>query len=249
MQLHRSSALAIVRREAETVRASDPLFGVSLSAAILDDSGSAMRWPIKSGNGSADERMSASGSRGSPVTRITPRPSGRGGEPGSAKHCRSRSCDARTAAAAVELQGIRRAAGLARVELALASRPRRSRLIAAKPVVRLPSGEHSSFRFDRNVGISRSCNGHHRGRIRRHRRRGDDHQNVTIGRKDALPGRAPRIGRGVLLSSGATILGDVSIGDFAKIGAGSVVTNDVPRGCTAIGVPARLTNCPEGVLA
>ncbi|WMT74046.1 serine acetyltransferase [Bradyrhizobium sp. Ash2021] len=75
------------------------------------------------------------------------------------------------------------------------------------------------------------------------------YQNVTIGRKDALPGRAPRIGRDVLLSSGATILGDVSIGDFAKIGAGSVVTNDVPSGCTAVGVPARLTNCPEGVLA
>jgi serine O-acetyltransferase len=75
------------------------------------------------------------------------------------------------------------------------------------------------------------------------------YQNVTIGRKDALPGRAPRIGRGVLLSSGTTILGDISIGDFAKIGAGSVVTNDVPSGCTAVGVPARLTNCPEGVPA
>jgi serine O-acetyltransferase len=72
-------------------------------------------------------------------------------------------------------------------------------------------------------------------------------QNVTIGRKHALPNRAPRIGRGVLLSTEATILGDVSIGDFAKIGAGSVVENDVPGGCTAIGVPARLTNCPEGV--
>ncbi|MBA2397373.1 MAG: serine acetyltransferase, partial [Bradyrhizobium sp.] len=57
-------------------------------------------------------------------------------------------------------------------------------------------------------------------------------QNVTIGRKQALPGRAPRIGRGVLLSSGATILGDVSVGDFAKIGAGSVVEHDVPGGCT-----------------
>ena len=76
------------------------------------------------------------------------------------------------------------------------------------------------------------------------------YQNVTIGRKQADPGRAPRIGRGVLLSSGSTILGDVSIGDHAKIGAGSVVTHDVPAGCTAVGVPARLTNCPEaGVLA
>jgi serine O-acetyltransferase len=73
-------------------------------------------------------------------------------------------------------------------------------------------------------------------------------QNVTIGRKQALPGRAPRIGRGVLLSAGATILGDVSVGDFAKIGAGSVVENDVPAGCTAVGVPARLANCPEAGL-
>jgi serine O-acetyltransferase len=33
-------------------------------------------------------------------------------------------------------------------------------------------------------------------------------QNVTVGQKDALAGRAPRIGRGVLLSTGATLLGD-----------------------------------------
>jgi serine O-acetyltransferase len=74
-------------------------------------------------------------------------------------------------------------------------------------------------------------------------------QNVTIGRKIETPNRAPRIGRGVLLSTGATILGDISIGDFAKIGAGSVVTCDVPSGCTAVGVPARLTNCPDPVPA
>ena len=73
-------------------------------------------------------------------------------------------------------------------------------------------------------------------------------QNVTVGRKQALPGRAPMIGRGVLLSSGAAILGDVRIGDFAKIGAGSVVERDVPDGCTAVGVPARLTNCAEAGL-
>jgi serine O-acetyltransferase len=74
-------------------------------------------------------------------------------------------------------------------------------------------------------------------------------QNVTVGRKDGLAGRAPRIGRCVLLSAGATILGDIRIGDFAKIGAGAVVTEDVPNGCTAVGVPARLTNCPEEALA
>ncbi len=74
-------------------------------------------------------------------------------------------------------------------------------------------------------------------------------QNVTVGRQVDSPNRAPRIGRGVLLSAGAMVLGDVSIGDFAKIGAGSVVTSDVPSGCTAVGVPARLTNCPERVPA
>jgi len=74
-------------------------------------------------------------------------------------------------------------------------------------------------------------------------------QNVTVGGKAESPNRAPRIARGVLLSAGATILGDISIGDFAKIGAGSVVTGDVPSGCTAVGVPARLTNCPQPVPA
>jgi serine O-acetyltransferase len=70
-------------------------------------------------------------------------------------------------------------------------------------------------------------------------------QNVSIGRISELPARSPRIGRGVYIGAGATILGDISIGDFAKIGAGTVVTSDVPGGCTAVGNPARLTNCPE----
>ena len=70
-------------------------------------------------------------------------------------------------------------------------------------------------------------------------------QNVTVGRKAESPNRAPRIGRGVLLSTGATILGDVSIGDFAKIGAGAVVTSDVPSGCTAVGVPAAPDQLPR----
>ena len=73
-------------------------------------------------------------------------------------------------------------------------------------------------------------------------------QNVTIGRKQSEPDRAPKIGRGVYLSAGSTIIGGVSIGDFAKIGAGAIVEHDVPPGCTAVGVPARLTNCPEPVM-
>ena len=74
-------------------------------------------------------------------------------------------------------------------------------------------------------------------------------QNVTIGRREGEPSKSPRIGRGAYLSSGSTIIGDIAIGDFAKIGAGAVVTHDVPAGCTAVGVPARLVNCPETVLA
>ena len=70
-------------------------------------------------------------------------------------------------------------------------------------------------------------------------------QNVTLGRKEGGVGRGPRVGHGVLLSTGATVLGDICVGDFAKIGAGAVVREDVPAGCTAVGVPARLTNCPE----
>lgn len=74
-------------------------------------------------------------------------------------------------------------------------------------------------------------------------------QNVTIGRKPENPARAPRIGRGAYLSSGSSVIGDIGIGDFAKIGAGAVVTHDIPAGCTAVGVPARLTNCPEDALS
>lgn len=74
-------------------------------------------------------------------------------------------------------------------------------------------------------------------------------QNVSIGRRGELPTRSPRIGRGVYIGAGATILGDITVGDFAKIGAGTVVTSGVPSGCTAVGNPARLTNCPEPALA
>ncbi|WKA29639.1 serine O-acetyltransferase [Bradyrhizobium roseum] len=73
-------------------------------------------------------------------------------------------------------------------------------------------------------------------------------QDVTVGRKQSEPDRAPKIGRGVLLSAGSSVIGDVSVGDFAKIGAGALVEHDVPAGCTVVGVPGRLTNCPEPAL-
>lgn len=74
-------------------------------------------------------------------------------------------------------------------------------------------------------------------------------QNVSIGRGSEMPTRSPLIGRGVYIGAGATILGDINIGDFAKVGADTVVISDVPGGCTAIGNPARLTNCPEPAAA
>jgi len=65
-------------------------------------------------------------------------------------------------------------------------------------------------------------------------------QEVTLGSLPEGLAGAPRIGRGVLLSAGAMVLGNVDIGDFAKIGAGSLVLASVPSGYTAVGVPARL---------
>jgi serine O-acetyltransferase len=67
-------------------------------------------------------------------------------------------------------------------------------------------------------------------------------QDVTIGRSPEGEAGVPRIGRGVLLSAGAIVLGNVEIGDFAKIGAGSLVLASVPSGTTAVGVPARLVS-------
>jgi serine O-acetyltransferase len=70
-------------------------------------------------------------------------------------------------------------------------------------------------------------------------------QGVTLGGTGAERGdRHPKIGRGVLLGAGAKVLGNIVIGDYAKIASGSVVLKPVPAGCTAAGVPARLVNCP-----
>ena len=68
---------------------------------------------------------------------------------------------------------------------------------------------------------------------------------VTLGGTGAGRGdRHPKIGKGVLLGAGAKVLGNIQIGEYAKIASGSVVLKPVPAHCTAAGVPARLVNCP-----
>lgn len=67
---------------------------------------------------------------------------------------------------------------------------------------------------------------------------------VTLGGTGKEVGdRHPKIGRGVLLSVGAKVLGNISVGDEAKVAAGSVVLKDVPSRCTVAGVPARIVGC------
>ncbi len=57
--------------------------------------------------------------------------------------------------------------------------------------------------------------------------------------------RHPTLARGVIVGSGAQILGPITVGEDARIGANAVVTRDVPAGCTAIGIPARLIACKD----
>jgi len=57
--------------------------------------------------------------------------------------------------------------------------------------------------------------------------------------------RHPTLQRGVIVGSGAQILGPITVGADARVGANAVVTKDVPPGCTAIGIPARLIACKD----
>ena len=72
---------------------------------------------------------------------------------------------------------------------------------------------------------------------------------VTLGGSGKAAGdRHPKIGRCVMVGAGAKILGNISVGDCARIAAGSVVLKDVPRNTTVAGVPARVVGkagCPE----
>lgn len=61
---------------------------------------------------------------------------------------------------------------------------------------------------------------------------------VVIGGKEPLPG-APHLCRNVTVHSGAVLIGPITIGEGATIGANAVVLKDVEPGCTVVGVPAK----------
>lgn len=64
---------------------------------------------------------------------------------------------------------------------------------------------------------------------------------VTLGGTGKDHGdRHPKVGRNCLIGAGASLLGNISIGDGAKIGAGSVVLRPIPAGATAVGAPAKI---------
>lgn len=70
-------------------------------------------------------------------------------------------------------------------------------------------------------------------------------QSVTLGGTGKEEGdRHPKIGDGVLISAGAKILGNIQIGEGAKIGAGSVVLQPVAPHTTVAGVPAKVVGRP-----
>ncbi len=67
------------------------------------------------------------------------------------------------------------------------------------------------------------------------------YQGVTLGGTGKEQGkRHPTIGNNVMISSGAKVLGSFKIGDNSKIGAGSVVLQEVPPGSTVVGIPGRI---------
>jgi serine O-acetyltransferase len=72
---------------------------------------------------------------------------------------------------------------------------------------------------------------------------GDDvliYHGVTLGSKTGEHGkRHPTLGNNVIVGAQATILGNITIGDGASVGAASVVTRDVPTGATVVGNPAK----------
>ena len=80
---------------------------------------------------------------------------------------------------------------------------------------------------------------------------GDDvliYQGVTLGGTGGEKGkRHPTIGNNTVIGTGATVLGNIRVGDNVKVGAGSVVVHPVPDNSTVVGIPGRVVRIrPEG---
>ncbi|BBL61116.1 MAG: serine O-acetyltransferase [Methanobrevibacter arboriphilus] len=75
---------------------------------------------------------------------------------------------------------------------------------------------------------------------------GDDvlmYQGVVLGGTSTVKEkRHPTVGNGVVIGSGALVIGNIYLGNGSKIGAGSVVLKDVPMGSTVVGVPGRVVH-------
>ena len=79
---------------------------------------------------------------------------------------------------------------------------------------------------------------------------GDDvtlYHQVTLGGVTWSPGkRHPTVGDGVVVGAGAQVLGPITVGRDARIGANAVVLKDVPPGATMVGIPARAAGADRG---
>ena len=74
---------------------------------------------------------------------------------------------------------------------------------------------------------------------------GDDctiYQGVTLGGTSLYKGvkRHPTLGKGVVISAGAKVLGGFTVGDGARVGSNAVALKEIPAGATAVGIPARI---------
>jgi serine O-acetyltransferase len=73
---------------------------------------------------------------------------------------------------------------------------------------------------------------------------------VTLGGTGKISGdRHPKVRRGVLLAAGCKVIGNIEVGAGAKVGAGSVVLENVPAGVTVAGVPAKVVGISSGAVA
>lgn len=72
---------------------------------------------------------------------------------------------------------------------------------------------------------------------------------VTLGGRSMSKGkRHPTVGDRVVIGAGAKVLGPITIGDDAQVGANAVVIRDVPPGAVVVGVPGVARSVPPGTL-